>query len=119
MGNFPAVFSGGSLFERHRRDEGVLHPQKHVRGALELVPTPVPLSGTRDDLDHGEPLVLDRVDDEPVQTRRVVPVPRATKLAPEPFASSGMLKDGSTLPYGIVVARCRTGSSGVLAPRHP
>src|SRR5512143_1505176 len=71
-GELPDRLLRRQLVERDGGDEGVLHPQEHIRRALELVPPPVRGGAGVDDLHHGEPLVLHRFDDQLVEAGRVV-----------------------------------------------
>src|SRR4030042_6133697 len=54
----------GELAERRDRQEVVLHPQKHVRGAPELVPAPVGRGTGVDDLEPRQPLVFVGADNQ-------------------------------------------------------
>src|SRR5512140_3794241 len=108
------------LVERDGRYEGVLHPEEHVRRALELVPPPVRCGTGVHDLDHGEPLVLHRLDDQPVQPGRVVGGSAGDEARPRPLREVGDVErrvDVAVRHGGGQVAGWS--GRGVLASRHP
>src|SRR5512141_424482 len=119
-GELPDRLLRRQLVERDGRDEGVLHPQEHVRRALELVPATVRGGACVDDLDHGEALVLYRIDDQPVQPRRVVGGSAGHEARPRAlrqFRDVERRVDVAVRHRGGQVAG--RGRWGVLAPCHP
>src|SRR4030066_2272590 len=60
---------GRELFEGRSGKRRILHPQKHVRGAPELVPAPVGRGTGVDDLEQRQSLVFNGADDQPVEGR--------------------------------------------------
>src|SRR5512141_27595 len=119
-GELPGGLLRRQLVERDGRYEGVLHPEEHVRRALELVPAAVRGGAGVDDLDHGEPLVLHRLDDQLVQTGRVVGGSAGDEARPRALRQFGDVErrvDVAVRHRGGQVAG--RGRRGVLAPCHP